>query len=212
MRPGLSLLCVNLEACESRNVFRVDLESRRVQAQPYAVKAHQFAEQALVCFIQAMKFQPAYGLFIVPQVLCMLAHSDPAEANPHVAVVKDEIVRHAFPIHVFLPFIGHMMEGLMRGERDTMRLLLQQLMVSHPQAVYYHMRTALLSMRDTAGRLLQDARSKQASQVRSFSLIVLVCTAHACVTSQFRPYSGRALQVGLAGPPCACVYSACMHV
>lgn len=77
------------------------------------------------------------------------------EHRPVHDIVKEELSRPGFPLHVLLPFVHHIMEGLMRSERQLMHTLLKQLLNLYPQAAYYLMRTSLLQMRDVASRLLQ---------------------------------------------------------
>ena len=94
------------------------------------------------------------------------------------------------PLNNWLPYLAQLQTSLQRGEAPVVKALLSQLATAFPQAVYYGLRTILLSLREvcTSAVILasvmygsQSARAGVAVpglQRSSLSIIWRTCDVH----------------------------------
>lgn len=119
------------------------------------LKQQEYNEHAVACFFTALRLHAAYGPFLMPHLLAILAHNSYANPSPLHPVVKEEL-QQGLPAQVLLPHISHLVEGLTRGERDIAKWLVRHVATSFPQAAYCPLRVGVYHARDSVQRWIKD--------------------------------------------------------
>lgn len=134
-----------------------------MQIAEMATKQQEYGENAVSCFLQALRFDASMAAPIVPRMLAMMAFNSNKErtasgalAAPMAQLIKDEIAAGPFPAQVLLPHLSYLVESLLRGERETSKRLLNVVAGKFPQALYLPMRTSLLHLRDCVTKWMKD--------------------------------------------------------
>ena len=133
------------------------------------LKVRECAKNALAAFCQALRLHAAAAAPVLPRLLALLAHDAahdrdrPDSAPPALSAVRDEVVAGGVPAAVFLPYLSHLIEALLRGEREVAKRLLGVVAAKFPQAVYLPMRTSLLHLRACVTSWLREEDRRTAA-------------------------------------------------
>jgi hypothetical protein len=133
-----------------------------MQITEMTAKQHEYGENALACFFQALRYDAAASASIVPRMLAMMAFNSNKERDfnhlsaPMAQVVKEEIAQSSFPAAVLLPYLTYLVESLLRGEREMSKRLLNLVAGKFPQSLYLPMRTSLLHLRDCVTKWMKE--------------------------------------------------------
>jgi hypothetical protein len=170
-----------------------------VQIAQIAKKQQEYAQSAMACFFQALRFDAQASAVIVPRILAMLAvnkdrplpnvppstssngttHATASpSSSPLSQLVKEELAQGGFPAAVLLPHIAYLVESLLRGERDTSKRLLNLVANKFPQALYLPMRTSLLQLRDIVTKWMREEERAHPNEQVRVSCVCIVC--HSC--------------------------------
>ncbi|BDA47386.1 probable transcription-associated protein 1 [Coccomyxa sp. Obi] len=111
-------------------------------------------ENAVVCYMQAIRHGSAPARAMMPRILTLFSFHDSSGAVTQ-AIRKNS---RQVPLNVWLPWLPQLQTSLQRPEAALVKDLLAQLATTYPQAVYYGLRTILLSLREAAVKAVQEAR------------------------------------------------------
>ncbi|KAK9855808.1 hypothetical protein WJX84_006870 [Apatococcus fuscideae] len=137
--------------CDKQHEAARALDNGGIRPQPYL-------ENAVACYLQAMRHGSVPSRQLVPRILHLLAFDN-----------KDNVVgrllesTRGVPLWLWLAWIPQLLLGLQHPEKDICKRLLLQIATAFPQALYYSLRTYLLSCRDSAVKAAQEARSRAAA-------------------------------------------------
>lgn len=116
-------------------------------------------ESAAACYLQSIRFGSEAGQAMVPRVLHLLSFENSGGEISRVLEKQQDL-----PMWVLLVWIPQLLMSLQRPEVAQVKRLLVQMAVSYPQALYYNLRTFLLSLRESAVKQLQDYSSAAKQQ------------------------------------------------
>ncbi|EIE23491.1 hypothetical protein COCSUDRAFT_65942 [Coccomyxa subellipsoidea C-169] len=111
-------------------------------------------ENAVVCYMQAIRHGSAPARAMMPRILTLFSFHDSTGAVTQ-AIRKNS---RQVPLNVWLPWLPQLQTSLQRPEAALVKDLLAQLATTYPQAVYYGLRTILLSLREAAVKAVQEVR------------------------------------------------------
>ena len=156
--------------------MRVHVKMRAVfvQTNQLMSKQHEYNENAVSCFFTALRLNAQFGVFLVPHLLALLAHTSFITPCPMQQVVRDEMQHGPPPAHVLLPHIHYLVESLSRGEREIAKWLLRHVAQAFPQSAYSPLRVGVCHTREVVQRWLKEHESCSPSdQVRARLLFTL---------------------------------------
>jgi len=110
-----------------------------------------YLEPAAACYLQAIRFGSPMAFNMLPRVLYLLSFEN---AGGEVAQALDR--QADLPVWTFLIWIPQLLMSLQRPEVVQVKRLLAQLAVTYPQALYYSLRTFLLTLRETSVKQLSE--------------------------------------------------------
>jgi len=110
-----------------------------------------YLESCAACYLQAIRFGSTRGRGLLPRLLHLLSFEN---EGGEVGRALDR--QGDMPLWALLVWIPQLLMGLQRPEVMHIKRLLVQLAVVYPQALYYSLRTFLLTLRETAVKPLQE--------------------------------------------------------
>lgn len=147
----------------------------RVQIQQMMSKQHEYNENAVSCFFTALRLNSAFGIFLVPHLLALLAHPSFLTPCPMQTVVRDEMQHGPPPAHVLLPHVHYLVESLSRGEREIAKWLLRHVAQAFPQAAYPPLRVGVCHAREVVQKWLKEHEAASAAeQVRLVFIKIVI--------------------------------------
>jgi hypothetical protein len=142
-------------------------------------KQHEYNENAVSCFFTALRLNATFGVFLVPHLLALLAHTSFTTPCPMQQVVHTEMQQGAPPAHVLLPHIQYLVESLSRGEREIAKWLLRHVSQAFPQSAYSPLRVGVCHTRDVVHRWIKEHEGTSAADQVRLLFVCRVCRPHA---------------------------------
>ena len=144
-------------------------------------KVAQYLAQGMGCFLEAVQCDPNdWARAHLSKCLWMLSKDG---SEPGVLCLTFETRGAALPEWVWLPWIPQLLTGLYRNEGRATKAILNGLVKSYPQALYFSLRAFYLERRDVERNIGPSSAGHLASVVHSEELMSALRRAHASLWS-----------------------------
>ena len=108
-------------------------------------------EFAATCYLEALRTGSEQSSFILPRLIYFLSFKNPSGEISRTLEQQSDI-----PTWTLLAWIPQLLVSLQRPEVISVKYLLGQIAIAYPQALYYALRTFLLSLRESAVKQLHE--------------------------------------------------------
>ena len=109
---------------------------------------------AATCYLEALRTGSEQASFILPRLIYFLSFKNSGGDISRTLEQQSDI-----PTWTLLSWIPQLLVSLQRPEVVSVKYLLGQVAIAYPQALYYALRTFLLSLRESAVKQLQEYSS-----------------------------------------------------
>ena len=143
---GLCWSLSDLVETQSRRQQSTDSAEDRAKKASNAKKVCQYLAQSMGCYLEAIHCKSTEASRVhIPRCLIMLGKDG---SSPGLLCSTFEKYAPSLPSWIWLPWIPQLLSSLCRTESKAAKLLLQGILTSYPQSVYFSLRSFYLERRD----------------------------------------------------------------
>eukprot|EP00210_Caulerpa_lentillifera_P007000 g6694.t1 len=121
-------------------------------------------EYAVGCYFQAMHLNSSAARAMIPRCLQLLSFDRTDTVSRVFKSALTGTAEYSLPVHNWLFYIPQILSALHRPEGEALKLLLQKIGASHPQALFYYVRVHMLNAKDAVTLAFERLRQQQQHQ------------------------------------------------
>lgn len=121
-------------------------------------------EYAVGCYFQAMHLNSSAARAMIPRCLQLLSFDKSDTVNRVFKNALAGAMDYSLPIWNWLFYIPQILSALHRPEGEALKLILQKIATSHPQALLYYIRVQMLNAKDAVSIVMEKIKQQQRSE------------------------------------------------